>query len=114
MKSMKKLETWLSRNELALPGTIRTVFMVCGKKECKCQSRKEADKHGPYFFWDRKVNNKLTSTSIPAAKLKTFQKWIENRGKLEEIVSQIKAESEAAARKSIERKKGASSSVNPQ
>jgi len=112
MKSMKKLEAWLNKNDLALPGTIRTVFVVCGKKECKCQSRKEADKHGPYFFWDRKVDGKLTSTSIPAEKLKTFLKWIENRGRLEKIVAQIKAESEAAAKKSIERKRGASTPSN--
>jgi hypothetical protein len=101
MKSMKILSRWVAKNEPAVPGKVRTVRLRCGKDTCKCQSGKDADKHGPYYFWDRKVDGKLTSTSVPKADLPRFYKWIENREKLEEIVTQIKKESESLAKNSI-------------
>ena len=105
MLSIKKLQLWLSKNEIALPGKIRTVRLKCGKKDCRCQSGKDSDKHGPYHFWDRKVKGKLTSSSVPESELKKFHQWIKKREDLEKIIVTLKEESESIAKKTIKKVK---------
>jgi len=73
----------------AIPGTIRSVKLKCGSGNCKCKSGKNEDKHGPYFFWNRKVNGKMTSASIPKDKVSQFKSWINNRKKLEKLVADL-------------------------
>lgn len=73
---------------LAIPGTIRETYLYCGKKECACAA-KGGTPHGPYYFWNRKVNGKLTSKSVSQDKLHLFQAWISNRQKLEALVIQV-------------------------
>ena len=73
---------------LAIPGTMRKTYLQCGKSWCAC-AKKDGPQHGPYYFWNRKVNGKLTSKSIPKAKLRLFQKWIGNRLEIERLVQQL-------------------------
>jgi hypothetical protein len=73
---------------LAIPGTIRETYLQCGKKECACAA-KGGSTHGPYYFWNRKVNGKLTSKSISETKLQLYQSWISNRQQLEELLQQL-------------------------
>lgn len=73
---------------LAIPGTIRETYLQCGKKECACAA-KGGSPHGPYYFWNRKVNGKLTSKSISETKLRLYQRWISNRQHLEELLQQL-------------------------
>lgn len=73
---------------LAIPGTIRETYLQCGKKECAC-AQKGGSHHGPYYFWNRKVNGKLTSKSISESKLQLYQRWISNRQQLEELLQQL-------------------------
>lgn len=72
-----------------LPGTIRKVFLRCGKKNCHCQSNDKKQWHGPYSFWDRKEDKHLSSRSIPSKQVKLFQAWIDKRRELERIVQQM-------------------------
>ena len=72
-----------------LPGTLRTVYLRCGKKNCRCQSDEKSRWHGPYLFWDRKEGKKLSSRSIPAGSVKIIRSWIKNRRILERIVSKM-------------------------
>jgi len=73
---------------LAIPGTIRETYLQCGKKECAC-AEKGGSPHGPYYFWNRKVNGKLTSKSISETKLQLYQRWLSNRQQLEELLQQL-------------------------
>ena len=75
-----------------LPGTIRKVFLRCGKKNCRCQSTDKKQWHGPYYFWDRKDGKDgkgLSSRSIPLKQVKIIQGWINKRRELERIVRQM-------------------------
>src|SRR5579863_3262285 len=72
-----------------LPGTIRKVYLRCGKKNCHCQSNDKKQWHGPYSFWDRKEGKKLSSRSIPSNQVKLFQDMIDKRRELERIVRQM-------------------------
>lgn len=73
---------------LAIPGTIRETYLLCGKPGCACAHSDDA-RHGPYYLWNRKVNGKLTSKSIPKDQLRLFEEWIGNRRKLEGLVDQL-------------------------
>lgn len=72
-----------------LPGTIRKVFLRCGKKNCHCQSNDKRHWHGPYYFWDRKEGKRLSSRSISPKQVKLIQGWINKRRELERIVRQM-------------------------
>lgn len=72
----------------AIPGTIRETYLQCGKSWCVC-ARKADALHGPYYFWNRKVNGKLSSKSTPKSKLRLYQTWIDNRLKMEKLLQQL-------------------------
>jgi len=84
----EKLKDRIAKLDLAIPGTIRETYLLCGKSGCVCADN-DAARHGPYYLWNRKVAGKLTSKSIPKDKLKLFEGWIDNRRRLEEIVQEI-------------------------
>jgi hypothetical protein len=73
---------------LVIPGTIRETYLQCGKKTCACAA-KDGSPHGPYYFWNRKMDGRLTSKSLPRDKLSLYEGWISNRRKLEEIVQEL-------------------------
>ena len=84
----EKLKARIARIGLAIPGTIRETYLLCGKQGCACADN-DAARHGPYYLWNRKVDGKLTSKSIPKDKLTHFEGWIDNRRKLEAIVQEM-------------------------
>ena len=70
-------------------GTIRAVKLKCGRANCRCRSGNDEDKHGPYYFWNRKVKGKMTSSSIPPDKVSQVKKWIQNRHRLEKLIGRL-------------------------
>jgi hypothetical protein len=86
---LKQLKDSLLALGPLLPGTIRKVFLRCGKKNCHCQSTDKRHWHGPYYFWDRKEGKKLTSRSIPSDQVQLFQSYINNRREFERITRQM-------------------------
>jgi hypothetical protein len=72
-----------------IPGTLRTVYLRCGKKNCRCQTGKKKYRHGPYSFWDRKEGKRLSSRSIPSEMVEAIQDWIKNRRGLENTARQM-------------------------
>ena len=70
---------------IAIPGTIRETYLICGKDNCKCAGS-DRDRHGPYYFWNRKVGGKLTSKSVNSDQLHQYEEWISNRRQLEQVV----------------------------
>lgn len=83
---MKNLKERILALGLTIPGTIRQVMLRCGRDNCACVSGHDRDKHGPYYFWSYKNSGKLTSVSLTEQEAKQFQKWIDNRRALEELV----------------------------
>lgn len=85
----QKLKQEIVGLDLAIPGTIRTVYLRCGKASCRCGSGQKEDKHGPYFFWDRRAKGQLASLTVGKEDIVQFRQWIKNRQKLETIVEKI-------------------------
>jgi hypothetical protein len=81
----KKLMTQLQELGVMLTGRLRTVYKSCGKENCKCVSKNKDDLHGPYLYWDRLVNGKLSGSSINPKKKKFYQKAIQNRKDFDKI-----------------------------
>lgn len=84
-----KLKNKIANIGMVLPGSIRTTYLSCGKPLCKCSSKNQEDKHGPYYLWDRKVCGKLSSMSLNLEQRKIVQAAIDNRKKLEKLVQQL-------------------------
>lgn len=90
-KQYDKLKEDLFKIGIIAPGRLRRRYLRCGKENCKCQkAKKQSDKHGPYIFWDRKLNNKLSSMSLNAAQAREVQQWIKNRKNFDQIVEKMK------------------------
>ena len=84
-----KLKQEIVRLDLAIPGTLRTVYLKCGKVNCRCGGGDKEDKHGPYFFWDRRAKGQLASLTVGKEDIARFRQWIKNREKLERIVEKM-------------------------
>lgn len=86
----EQLKTELVNMGIAVPGTIRKLYLRCGNGTCKCMTGGPADKHGPYYFWDRKKKDgKLSSMSINKADVPKLKEWIKNRRLLEKLVRRL-------------------------
>lgn len=73
---------------MAIPGSIQTVYLRCGKKNCRCH-HEEDQRHGPYLLWYRRINGKTATQSIAEEDVHLFRTWIDNREKLEALVHKI-------------------------
>lgn len=103
VKNLNQLKKMISKLGPALPGTIRKVKLRCGRRGCRCQSGRDKDKHGPYYFWSYKVKGKLTTSSVPKKSIKQFQLWIENRRQLERLVDQLLSQGRENAMKALQK-----------
>lgn len=74
---------------LVIPGTIRKVYLKCGKESCSCASDNKDERHGPYFFWDRKIDGQLSSLSISKKDLPYYKQGIANRRMLEKLIATL-------------------------
>ena len=101
-KKLNDLKTKIVAFDLAVPGTIRTIYSKCGKQNCACQTDKRA-RHGPYCLWDRKVNGKLSSKMVTKKMASQIMIWIENRKMIEESVNEILKLSQALAVELVEK-----------
>jgi len=87
-QQLNDLKKQIASTGLAIPGSIQTAYLRCGKKNCRCQ-QDEKLRHGPYFLWYRRVDGKTATQSIAEGDVHLFRTWIDNRGKLEALVRKI-------------------------
>jgi hypothetical protein len=87
-QQLNDLKKQISALGMAIPGSIQTAYLRCGKKNCRCQ-QDEKLRHGPYFLWYRRINGKTATQSIAEEDVHLFRTWIDNREKLETLVQKI-------------------------
>jgi hypothetical protein len=73
---------------ISIPGSIQTVYLRCGKKNCRCH-KAENLRHGPYYLWYRRINGKTATQSIAEEDVQSYRMWIGNREKLEALFQKI-------------------------
>ena len=87
-RQLNNLKKQIADLGLPIPGSIQTMYLRCGKKNCRCH-QSEDQRHGPYYLWYRRVNGKTTTQSIAEEDVHLYRMWIGNRGKMEALVQQI-------------------------
>lgn len=87
-KQLQELKQQIAELEMPIPGSIQTMLLRCGKKNCRCHQSEEF-RHGPYYLWYRRIRGKMTTQSIAEEDVKSYRVWISNREKLEMIVHEM-------------------------
>ena len=82
------LKQQIAKLGMPIPGSIQTVYLRCGKKNCRCH-QSDGQRHGPYYLWYRRKNGKLTTQSIAEEDLQSYRIWISNREELEGVVQKM-------------------------
>lgn len=77
-------------------GSLQHRSRECGNKGCRCHANPR-DRHGPYWYWTRKVNAKTVSLVLSDAQARSFAGWIQNSRELERIIREMRKVSARAA-----------------
>jgi hypothetical protein len=101
---LSKIKKEISDIDLVIPGTIRSIYLKCGKPICACWKDRDA-RHGPYYFWDRKVDGRVSSKSIKKPMVPLLKKWIDNRKKTENLIQEMLELNQAIVADMVEEEK---------
>lgn len=80
----------LAETGFALPGTLLTRRMSCGKSTCRCQAD-PPQLHGPYHQWTRKIDGKTVTRRLTDAQAAVYGPWFANAQQLRELVAELEA-----------------------
>ncbi len=76
----------------ALPGTLASRFMRCGKANCRCKADPPS-LHGPYLHWTRTVAGKTVTRTLTPEQAAHYQPWFDNARRLREALTELEARS---------------------
>jgi hypothetical protein len=76
----------------ALPGTLASRFMRCGKPNCRCKADPPS-LHGPYLHWTRTVAGKTVTRTLTPEQAAHYQPWFDNARRLREALTELEARS---------------------
>ena len=82
----------LASLDYALPGTLSTRFMRCGKANCRCKADPPI-LHGPYLHWTRTVAGKTVTRTLTPDQTSRYQAWFDNARRLRELITDLEARS---------------------
>jgi hypothetical protein len=74
-------------------GSINEVYVCCGSRYCDCKKKKE-NRHGPYYLWTRKVNNKTRSKYLSKKQAALCRRYMKNYEKMTALIEKMKNLSE--------------------
>jgi hypothetical protein len=76
----------------ALPGTLASRYMRCGKTNCRCKAEPPA-LHGPYLHWTRTVAGKTVTRTLTPEQATRYQPWFDNARRLRQALTDLEARS---------------------
>ena len=79
-------------SDYALPGTLASRFMRCGKTNCRCKAQPPI-LHGPYLHWTRTVAGKTVTRTLTPEQASRYQPWFDNARRLREALTELEARS---------------------
>lgn len=92
----RQLATELAQVGYMLKGSVSKRLTRCGNSGCHCRAEPPM-LHGPYWQWSALVDGKTVTRLIAAEQVPTYQEWIENRRRAEELLRQMQEVSSQAA-----------------
>lgn len=69
-------------------GTVLRRFIPCGRRECRCR-KDPRSRHGPYYYWTRKVDGKTVSRLLTPAEGELYMAWVGNRQRLHKTLARM-------------------------
>lgn len=87
-KRYQKLLARLGDLGFILKGSVVERRVRCSSPGCRCHGD-PAQLHGPYWQWSTAVGGKTVSRRLTPDQARRYRNWIDNRRRLEEILSQM-------------------------
>jgi hypothetical protein len=78
--------------DYALPGTLASRYLRCGKANCRCKADPPV-LHGPYLHWTRTVAGKTVTRTLTPEQASRYQPWFDNARGLRELITTLEARS---------------------
>jgi hypothetical protein len=78
--------------DYALPGTLATRYMRCGKANCRCKADPPR-LHGPYLHWTRTVAGKTVTRTLTPEQAQRYQAWFDNAHRLRDLLADLEKRS---------------------
>lgn len=91
----KALKNEIQYLDFLLVGSLQARRGECGKPACRCHAS-QAHRHGPYWYWTRKVKAKTVSVTLSDSQAARFEEWIRNGRELERILQEMRSVSAQA------------------
>jgi len=79
-------------SDYALPGTLASRYMRCGKTNCRCKAEPPV-LHGPYLHWTRTVAGKTVTRTLTPEQAERYQPWFDNARRLREALTELESRS---------------------
>ncbi|MGB8021217.1 MAG: DUF6788 family protein [Candidatus Nanopelagicales bacterium] len=76
----------------ALPGSLATRYMRCGKANCRCKAEPPV-LHGPYLHWTRTIAGKTVTRTLTPEQAARYQPWFDNARRLRALLAELEARS---------------------
>jgi len=80
------------RFDHALPGTLASRYMRCGKTSCRCKGDPPL-LHGPYLHWTRTVAGKTVTRTLTPEQAERYQPWFDNAHRLRNALTELETRS---------------------
>lgn len=82
----------LAGSGYALPGSLASRYMRCGKTNCRCKAEPPV-LHGPYLHWTRTVAGKTVTRTLTPEQAERYQPWFDNARRLRKLLTDLEAQS---------------------
>jgi hypothetical protein len=88
VREHERIVAALAESGLALPGSVVTRSLRCGKARCRCKAD-PPQLHGPYQQWTRKIDGKTVTRWLNAEQAARYEAWFVNARRLRELVTEL-------------------------
>jgi hypothetical protein len=86
--AQRRIAAQLAQIDWALPGSVVTRMMRCGKPRCRCK-HDPPQLHGPYIQWTRTVEGTTLTKLLTPQQLARYQPWLDNARRLRELATEL-------------------------
>ena len=90
-----KLKREIQDVGFVLIGSVQSRYQQCGKSWCHCHTD-PANRHGPYYYWTRKVRGKTVGMLLTKEEYDLYRDWIANGRTLTRLVRSMQQISKRA------------------
>lgn len=84
----RRIAKAISKVGFVLPGTVSERYLTCTHQGCRCHGNPPL-RHGPYWYWTRKIKAKTVSRTLRPEQLEEYGSWFDNEKRLRSLVREL-------------------------